>query len=141
MADEIGIEQHGLIFVLKHIAMFFENDSVESESACLVSAQDVHGAEVLDRVEAFDDDFLSMAPLERQTETIIGSISGVNPTATESAKKNAPRQSCLVRPLMRNTSGTMTNMKRIMSHVNRLTPLSKLVSVCWPMMDLAMPPK
>ena len=35
-----------------------------------------------------------MAPLERQTVTIIGSISGVRPTATASAKKNASVQSC-----------------------------------------------
>ena len=43
---------------------------------------------------------MAMAPLERQTETIIGSISGVNPTATDKAKRKACFQSCLVRPLM-----------------------------------------
>ena len=32
---------------------------------------------------------IAIAPLERQTVTIIGSISGVRPTATASAKKNA----------------------------------------------------
>ena len=32
---------------------------------------------------------IASAPLDRQTETIIGSISGVSPTATASAKKNA----------------------------------------------------
>ena len=32
---------------------------------------------------------IASAPLDRQTETIIGSISGVRPTATASAKKNA----------------------------------------------------
>ncbi len=32
---------------------------------------------------------MAMAPFERQTETIIGSISGVRPTATARAKKNA----------------------------------------------------
>ena len=30
---------------------------------------------------------MARAPLERQTETIMGSISGVSPTATASAKK------------------------------------------------------
>ena len=49
--------------------------------------------------------------MERHTETIIGSISGVSPTATASAKKKASFQSCFVKPLMRKTSGTMTAMK------------------------------
>src|SRR5437899_4701390 len=60
---------------------------------------------------------IASAPLERQTETIIGSISGVRPTATAIEKKNASCQSCLVRPLMTNTSGTITSMKRIISQV------------------------
>ena len=33
---------------------------------------------------------MASAPLERQTETIMGSISGVRPTATARAKKKAP---------------------------------------------------
>src|ERR1035437_915592 len=48
---------------------------------------------------------MASAPLERQTETIIGSISGVRPTATAIAKKKASFQSCLVKPLMRKTRG------------------------------------
>ena len=35
---------------------------------------------------------IAIAPLDRQTVTIIGSISGVSPTATASAKKNASCQ-------------------------------------------------
>ena len=77
-----------------------------------------------------------MAPRERHTETIIGSISGVRPTATASAKKNASFQSPFVSPLMRNTSGTITSMKRIISQVKRLTPLSKLVGAACPTMRL-----
>ncbi len=84
---------------------------------------------------------MAMAPLDRQTVTIMGSISGVRPTATASAKKKASPQSPLVRPLMRNTSGTMTSMKRIISQVNLRTPLSKLVSTCWPTRALAIPPR
>ena len=38
----------------------------------------------------------------------VRSISGVRPTATSSEKKNAWPQLCLVRPLMRKTSGTIT---------------------------------
>ena len=71
---------------------------------------------------------IASAPLARLTVTIIGSISGVRPTATATAKRSASSQSPLVRPLIRNTSGTITPMKRIISQVKRLMPLSKLVS-------------
>ena len=70
---------------------------------------------------------MAMAPFDRHTVTIIGSISGVKPTATVRAKKNASPHS-LVMPLMTKTSGTMMAMKRIMSQVNWLMPRSKLVS-------------
>src|ERR1700759_4888307 len=51
---------------------------------------------------------IASAPFDKQTETIIGSISGVNPTATAIEKKNASPQLCLVKPLIRKTSGTIT---------------------------------
>ena len=73
---------------------------------------------------------MAIAPLERQTVTIIGSISGVSPTATARAKKKASCQFPFVMPLIRNTNGTITNMKRIISHVKLSTPLSKLVGAC-----------
>ena len=82
MADEIGVAQHGLAFIFEHVAVQFQDDVVDGQRAGLVGAQHVHRAEVLDGVEPLDDDlFLDMAsaPLERQTETIIGSISGVEP--------------------------------------------------------------
>src|SRR5580658_6790639 len=76
---------------------------------------------------------IDSAPLERQTETIIGSISGVSPTATASAnRKVSLPQLCLVKPLMRNTIGDITAMKQIINQVNFFTPLSKAVSTCWP---------
>ena len=84
---------------------------------------------------------INKAPLDRQTETIMGSISGVNPTATDNAKKNACFQSCLSRPLMRKTNGTITAMKRSISQVNLLIPLSKLVSMDCVAMLLAILPK
>ena len=84
---------------------------------------------------------IASAPFDRQTETIIGSISGVRPTATAMEKKKASRQLCLVSPLMRKTSGTITIMKRIISHVNCCTPLSKLVCSGSPTMLPAMLPK
>ena len=75
---------------------------------------------------------MAIAPLARFTVTIIGSISGVNPTATATANKSASSQSPLVRPLIRSTAGTMTSMNRIISQVKRLMPLSKLVSCALP---------
>src|SRR5580700_5940957 len=65
---------------------------------------------------------MARAPLERHTETIMGGISGISPTATARAKKKAPFQSCLVNPLMRKTNGTITPMNFIISHVKRLRP-------------------
>src|SRR5271155_636422 len=68
---------------------------------------------------------IASAPLERQTDTIIGSISGVRPTAMASAKRNVSLpQMCLVNPLMKNTIGAITAMNVIISQINLLMPLS-----------------
>ena len=71
---------------------------------------------------------IASAPLARLTVTIIGSISGVRPTATATANSSASSQLPLVRPLITNTSGAITTMNPSISQVNRLMPLSKLVS-------------
>ena len=84
---------------------------------------------------------IASAPFERQTVTIIGNISGVNPTATTRANMSASSQTCFVSPLMRNTSGTITNMMPIISQVKRRTPRSKLLGGWRPVMLRAMPPK
>ena len=73
--------------------------------------------------------------------TIMGSISGVRPTATESPKRSASIQLCLVRPMMRNTISTMMTMNRIISQVNPEIPLSKLVSDRRPASLRVMAPK
>src|SRR5215472_8557660 len=112
------------------IEMMHEDDFVLRKSAGLVGAQDIHRAEVLDRIEALDDDPLARhrdGALARLTVTIIGNISGVNPTATASANISASSQSPFVIPLMTNTLGTITTIKRIISQVKRVTPRSKLV--------------
>src|SRR5580693_9120414 len=88
--------------------------------------------------------FLAMAsaPLERQTETIMGSISGVRPTAMASAKRKVSfPQLLLVMPLIRNTIGDMTDMKQIINQVNFFTPRSNAVSTGWPVRLLAILPK
>ena len=71
---------------------------------------------------------------------IIGSISGVRPTATEIANRKASSQSPFVRPLMKNTTGTMTSMKRINIQETALTPLVKFVSTASPATETAMDP-
>ena len=62
------------------------------------------------------------APLASVEVTIMGSISGVRPTATARANSSASTQSPLVKPLMKNTSGAITNMKRISSQLTLFTP-------------------
>src|SRR5665213_47065 len=85
---------------------------------------------------------IASAPLERQKETIIGSISGVRPTAMASAnRKVSLPQLCLVNPLIKNTIGDITAMKQIISQVNLFTPLSNAVSGCWSERLLAIFPK
>ena len=46
------------VFLFEDVAIDFEDDVVHRERAGLVGAQHIHGAEVLDRVEALDDDLL-----------------------------------------------------------------------------------
>jgi len=68
------------------------------------------------------------APFDRHTVMIIGSISGVRPTATDSANSSASIQLWLRSPTTRNVIETITTMKRIINQVKSRTPLSKLVA-------------
>ena len=67
------------------------------------------------------------APLARLAVIIIGNISGVNPTATLSANTPASNQSLSVKPLITNTTGTSTNIKRINNQEIVFISFSKLV--------------
>ncbi len=67
------------------------------------------------------------APFARHVVTIMGSISGVRPTATDTANRAASIQSPLVKPLMNSTTGTITSMNRMSTHETELTPSSKEV--------------
>ena len=69
------------------------------------------------------------APLASVEVTIMGSISGVSPTAMDRAKRSASSQLPLVKPLMKSTSGAITSMKRIKSQLTLLTPTWKAVGV------------
>jgi hypothetical protein len=81
------------------------------------------------------------APLARFAVTIIGSISGVRPTATAIPNRNASTQSPFSIPLTRKTTGTMTAMKRIRTQLTALTPRSKLVRLRRPSTLEAIDPK
>ena len=83
---------------------------------------------------------IETAPFARQVVTIIGSISGVSPTAMEIPNRNASSQSPFVMPLIKNTSGTITSIKRIKTQETALTPLVKLVSTASPATADAMEP-
>ena len=83
---------------------------------------------------------MDTAPLARHVVTIMGSISGVSPTATEMPNRNAFSQSPFVMPLMKNTNGTITIMNLISTHETALTPLVKLVSTDSPAIADAMEP-
>lgn len=69
------------------------------QGAGFISAEDVHRAEILNGVEVLHDDLCFdsfTAPRASVEVTIIGSISGVKPTATDSANSAASHQSPLV---------------------------------------------
>ncbi|CRH67467.1 Uncharacterised protein [Chlamydia trachomatis] len=70
---------------------------------------------------------IKTAPLAKHVVTIIGSISGVKPTATEIANSDAATQSPLVKPLIINTMGTITSINLISTQLTALTPFAKLV--------------
>lgn len=70
---------------------------------------------------------ITTAPLASVAVTIIGSISGVRPTAIDSANSAASHQSPLVTPLITSTSGAITSMKRISTQLTRLMPAWKAV--------------
>ena len=67
-------------------------------------------------------------PFAKQLVTNMGSISGVSPTATEIANKPASSQSPLVKPLRRNTIGTIISIKRTKIQETAFIPFSKPVT-------------
>ena len=83
---------------------------------------------------------MAIAPFARFELTIIGSISGVRPTATARANNDASTQSPLLKPLISSTIGTITSIKRISSQLTLFTPRSNAVWVRVPTMDFASEP-
>ena len=72
---------------------------------------------------------IATAPFARLVVTIMGSISGVSPTAMDIANSRALSQSPFVIPLIKNTIGTITSINLIKTQDTELTPFSKLVTV------------
>ena len=71
---------------------------------------------------------IASAPRASEVVTIMGSISGVSPTATEMANSSASSQLPLVRPFSSSTAGAITAMKRISSRDTCPIPWSKAVA-------------
>lgn len=120
----------GMIIAAVRIDILLQYDFIAGQRTGLVGTKNVHGPEVLDGIEILHDRFffdIDTAPFERFAVTIIGSISGVNPTATDKANMNASNQSPFVKPLTKKTNGTITNIKRISKKLTLLIPLSKAV--------------
>ena len=84
---------------------------------------------------------IATAPFDRLAVTIIGSISGVRPTATDTAKMKASSQSPLVIPLIRKTKGIITSINRMSRKLTLLIPLSKAVAARCPAILRAMVPR
>ena len=59
VAVEVGSREDLLVFLARDVAVLLQHDAVRGQRAGLVGAEDVHGAEVLDRVEPLDDDLLA----------------------------------------------------------------------------------
>ncbi len=88
----------GMIIAAVRIDILLQYDFIAGQRTGLVGTKNVHGPEVLDGIEILHDRFffdIDTAPFERFAVTIIGSISGVNPTATDKANMNASNQSPL----------------------------------------------
>ncbi len=81
------------------------------------------------------------APLAKLLVTIIGNISGVKPTATAIAKKNASPQAPLVKPLIKKTIGNKIITIRNKNLLTFAKPKSKLVFPRCVVAFLAISPK
>ena len=70
---------------------------------------------------------MMIEPFAKLAVMIIGNISGVRPTPTLRAKTPASSQSPSVKPLAKNTIGTMTNINRMSNHETEFISRSKEV--------------
>lgn len=99
MAVQPGAMQYMLAGLTRNICMILQHNFVLRQCAGFIGAQNIHRAEVLNRIKVLHDNFRFesfTAPRARVEVTIIGNISGVSPTATESANSAASHQSPFV---------------------------------------------
>ena len=83
---------------------------------------------------------IATAPFARFVVTIIGSISGVSPTAMARPNRKASSQFPLLTPLISTTTGTITAMNLMNSQLTLFTPMSNAVVARRPTRPLAMAP-
>ena len=58
VAVHVGVAEHVVALAVRDVDVLFKNDAILGERTGFIGAEDVDGAEVLDRVEVFDDDLL-----------------------------------------------------------------------------------
>ena len=69
MTVEVGELEHAVAVVAPNVKMPLQDDAVLGQRPGLVGAQHVHGAEILDRMQALDDH-----PLARHGDRALGEI-------------------------------------------------------------------
>src|SRR5664280_2679044 len=112
MTVQIRVFQHSFAIIAANVEMSLEDDAILRQRACLVGAQDIHRAKILNRVQALHDDALL-----RHGDRALGEID------SDDHRQHFWRQS------------------NCDSHVKRLMPLSKLVSSRLPAIESASCPK
>ena len=114
----------------------------------MVPVLSVHRISISPNVEMEDCDLMMVlcfamliAPRDKPLVSATGNISGVKPTATVSAKRNASRKSCLSMPLIKKITGSMIiiNLKSSFEIIEML--FSKLLMVSISSSDRAMLPR
>jgi hypothetical protein len=111
VAVEVGELQHLVAGLAEHVGVALQHDAVLGQRAGLVGAQHVHGAEVLDRVQALDDHLLA-----RQHHRALGQGGGDDHGQHLGRQAHRHRQReqkglgpvALGEPLTSSTSGTIT---------------------------------
>ena len=129
-AVDIGERQHPVVVFTNDVDVTFQDDLVLRERPCLVSAEHIHRAEVLNCVEPLDD---RLPP--RHRDRALGEVRrddhrqhlGREADGDGEPKEQASSQSCFVNPLMRMTTGTITRMNRMKSQLTLFTPTSNAV--------------
>ena len=130
VAVQVGEPQHPLALVAVDIHVLLQEDLVLGQRAGLVGAQHVHGAEVLDGVQALDDDLLA-----RHRERALGQVAADDHRQHLGGEAHRHRQGEQERlaPVVLGEAVDEEHQRhhhhheRIISQVNLCTPLSKLV--------------